>query len=411
MKRGKSIIGGVIAVALACAGWAASAQQVIVSGKATDLSQQQQALKEARAQAERARKRSETMETKAEQTVAEADSLNARAAALAARIQQSEADMRAGQARIAIINKMIANQQSHLASQQEPLIKLTAALQSLSRRPPMLSLLQPGSIKNAIHARAAFSQVLPVIQKRTATMRQDLDKARQLKAMSIRANAALKDSQTKLGEQRVALRRLEAQKRIAARGLASNAGLEAERATALSEQARDIDELLDELENAGDIHARLSSLPGPQLRPAAPGETRAPASTQASSAQTKSPAYRLPVVGAIITGLGEISDSGVRSRGITVATQPGAQLVAPAGGRIAFAGPYRGYGQIIIIDHGNGWSSLLANLSRLSVTTGDDVTQGAPVGLATTGKDPTITIELRRQGRPVDIIAMMNAND
>jgi len=411
MKRGVIIFGGAVTIALACTGWMASAQQVIVSGKAADLSEQQQALKDAKAQAERARTLSETMETRAEQATVEADTLNARAAALAARIQQSEADMRAGQARIAIIDKMIARQQHRLARQQEPLIKLTAALQSLSRRPPVLSLLQPGSIKDAIHARAAFSQVLPVIEKRTAAMREDLNKARALKTMSIRANAALKDSQVKLGQQRLALRRLEAKKRIAARGLASSAGLEAERATALSEQARDIDELLDELENAGDVRTRLAGLPGPQLRPAAPGQARAPASAETASAQAKSPAYRLPVIGAIVTGLGEISDSGARSRGITVATQPGAQLVAPASGRIAFAGPYRGYGQIIIIDHGNGWSSLLANLSRLSVSTGQAVTQGAPVGLATTGKDPTITIELRRQGRPVDIVAMMNANE
>ena len=165
---------------------------------------------------------------------------------------------------------------------------------------------------------------------------------------------------------------------------------------------------MNELEAAGDIRARLASLPGPQLRPATPGATRAPVQDNPQSTRDAAPPYRLPVVGAIVTGLGEVSESGIRSRGITVATQPGAQIVAPARGRIAFAGPYRGYGQIIILDHGGGWSSLITDMGRLSVSIGQDVSQGAPVGLAPTNAAPTVTIELRRQGRPVDLLALVN---
>jgi septal ring factor EnvC (AmiA/AmiB activator) len=62
----------------------------------------------------------------------------------------------------------------------------------------------------------------------------------------------------------------------------------------------------------------------------------------------------------------------------------------------------------LIIDHGQGWTTLLTNLGRLSVVTGDSVAQGDPVGTAAATK-PNVTIELRRRGRPVDIIALMNA--
>ena len=107
-----------------------------------------------------------------------------------------------------------------------------------------------------------------------------------------------------------------------------------------------------------------------------------------------------------MTGLGEISDSGYRSRGLTLAVEPGAQIVAPAAGRIAFAGRYRGYGNILIIEHDTRWTSLITNMATTSAEVGDEVVQGAPVGRS--GQDdPNVTIELRRNGRPIDIAALV----
>jgi murein hydrolase activator len=200
---------------------------------------------------------------------------------------------------------------------------------------------------------------------------------------------------------------MEAERRIAARGFTSNASLEADRATALGEKARDIVDLMSRLEDAGDLREQLAALPGPLLRPASPGSTANPATESARTAPA-TPPYRLPVVGAVVTGMGELSDSGIRSRGLTIAAQPSAQIVAPAKGHIAFAGPYRGFGRIIIIDHGHGWTTLLTDMAELSVEAGINVAQGEPLGLAGKGR-PKITIELRRAGRPIDIVALINA--
>jgi septal ring factor EnvC (AmiA/AmiB activator) len=108
------------------------------------------------------------------------------------------------------------------------------------------------------------------------------------------------------------------------------------------------------------------------------------------------------VLGRVVTGLGEISETGVRSRGLTLATPPNAQVVAPASGGIQYAGSFRGYGQILIIDHGGGWTTLITGLGGVSVKVGDTVVQGSPVGRAGSG-NPRITVELRRQGEPVNI--------
>lgn len=410
MYWGRIMIAGGAGAALLAVMTPLAAERVVITGAATSLAEQQQALRQANAQAAQSRRLSEQMDARAKSAIAQADRLNAQSAALAARIQQTEAELRAGVARIAIINRLVADQSARLAAKQGPLVRLVAALQSVARRPPVLALLQPGSLADAVHIRAAFAQVLPVIQQRTADLRADLARSRQLRALAVQAATTIKLGQEKLARQRLALGQLETEKRIAARGLASGASVEAERALAMGERARDIGELMTELEAAGDIRARLASLPGPELRPRFPGQIAGPAQDTSTAARgDAAPAYRLPVVGVIVTGMGEISSSGVRARGLTISTQPDAQVIAPADGRIAFAGPYKGFGQIVIIDHGGGWASLVTDLAHISARVGQAVSQGEPLGAAGSTTHPTVTVELRRQGRPVDIVAMTGA--
>lgn len=410
MARGLSFTGmmmGALALGAVVTGWAATEQNVVLSGTATSMAQEQQALRDARQQATEARIRSERLEAQASLAGAQADRARAQAAALAARIQETEADIRAGQARIAIITQLQSAQAARLAVKQQPMARLTAALQTMARRPSVLALLQPGTISETVHVRAVLATVQPVIDARTAGLRADLARSRELRGMAEQAARAMQDSRTKLTVQQGQLRRLEAEKRLAARGLSSNATMESDRAMAMGEKARDIVDLMARLEQAGDVRERLATLPGPEVRPAQPGSAADPAADNLIDG-SRPPAYRLPVTGAVVTGMGEISDSGVRARGLTIAVQPVAQIIAPASGHVAFAGYYRGFGQILILDHGQGWTTLLTNIGRLSVSTGQALEQGDPVG-TTAPNSANITIELRRRGRPVDILALMNA--
>ena len=306
-------------------------------------------------------------------------------------------------------------QQARLEQQQRPLIELTAALQQLSRQPPVSVLAQPGSLTDMVHARAVLDAVMPVIERRTAGVRRELDALRATQQQLSIALKALSSSKIQLAERRDALTRLENEGRLRSRDLMSSAQLEADRALGLGEKARDIVELMDSLEADGTVRAELAELAGPVPRPRDPAaasvpdaNTAAPPPTAqtADEAELSQGAYRLPVVGRIVAGLGEVNDSGVRSRGITVAARPGGQVVAPAPGRIGFAGDYRGYGKIVIIDHGGGWTSLLTGMIGLSVGVGDTLEAGAPIGRAGSN-DSRITIELRRAGRPVDIAQML----
>ena len=117
-------------------------------------------------------------------------------------------------------------------------------------------------------------------------------------------------------------------------------------------------------------------------------------------------AYRLPVAGTVVTGMGEVSRTGVRSKGLALRTQAQAQVIAPHAGRIVFAGLFKGYGRIVIIDHGGGWTSLVTDMAMLNVRVGDSVIEGSPLGRTGAGA-PVVTVELRRSGQPVDITPMI----
>lgn len=386
---------------------AAGDDALVLQGTAgTSLAQEQQALKDARRQSDEARDRAARLAQQAMAARDAAEQARRRAAAVAARIQQAEADIQAARARIAIIARLQRAQAKRLAARQKPVVRLTAALQMMARRPLALALVQPGSISDAVHLRAVLGQILPVIEQRTAGLRAELARSRALRATAQQASDALAQAQQDRKAQQAELAELEARKRLAARDYRANAGMESERALALGERARDIVDLMDRLEEAGDLRERLAALSGPLLRPARPDQAGA-APPERERAASGPPPYRLPVVGQLVTGLGEVNESGVRARGLTLAVQPGAQAIAPTAGRIAFAGPYRDYGQILIIDHGGGWTTLITGLHRLSVRVGENVRQGDPVGV-TGARRSDIIVELRRNGRPVDIIPLID---
>src|SRR3546814_13102973 len=106
--------------------------------------------------------------------------------------------------------------------------------------------------------------------------------------------------------------------------------------------------------------------------------------------------------------MGEISDAGGQARGLTFATDAGARVVAPRDGRIAYVGDFRDYGGIVIVDHGSGWTTLVTHLAALEVRVGDRVKRGDLLGSAGSAA-PRVTVELRRNGRPLPIAPLLRS--
>ena len=403
MSRSVSLVAVLALLATSAIAQQGSQQSAQEIGQFDTPAQTRAALKSAHAQAADAEMRSKRLEMQARRATRSADKTAREAAALAARIQQAEAGIAAAEAQISLIDGQRAALDNRLAQKREPLIRLTASLQKMARRPLALSALRPGSLQDTVYLRAMLGATLPQVRARTAGLRAEIERARRLEQGARAALAAMQENESVLASRKQSLAALETKQRIASRRASGDANREVERALALAEEARDLDSLARTLDAASALRKQLAALPGPIMRPDRPQASEVMAATQPVNAPpTTAPRqFQLPVNGRTVAGFGAPGDGGIASNGISLASRSGAQVVSPATGRVVFAGAYKGYGRIVIIEHPGGWTSLVTGLARNDVEVGEGVVGGSPLGVAGAGR-PIITLELRRNGEPVN---------
>lgn len=395
------------------------------------IAETQRALALATSQSTAARQRAEKLEAKAKAVTAQADRSANGAAALAARIQETEAQIAVQEARIKLIATAREALRARMAERQAPLIQLTASLQRISRRPPILALLRSGSLQDQVTMRALLQTMLPQVEQRTAALRVEIDRAQALEQSARSAATQLRASETQLSQKRRELAALAAGQQIASRQALGIAARESERALALAERARDLGDLIGEIGRDGVLRDALARLPGPIMRPPQPEDARVAATDNFTLPPQGLPIWIMPLNGQLVTGFGEMakgskageavggirgegSQAGgqiggqARSRGLVLSARPIAQAVVPAPGRVAYAGAYRGYGQIVIIEHAGGWVTLVTGLARLSVAVGQEVVVGSPLGTTGPG-NPQVGVELRHNANPVNPLQYINS--
>jgi septal ring factor EnvC (AmiA/AmiB activator) len=233
-------------------------------------------------------------------------------------------------------------------------------------------------------------------------MRADLDDLAALRESISAQRAAAEETAKALSAENETLATLAARKEELLAETDAERAASAERLAQLAEEAEDLRDLIVRLaeseppaskpETDGEQVAALPEAPAtdlePEMRefPTVPGE------------------LVMPVRGDIVVGYGGVTGTGEASRGIYLATRPGAQVVVPFDGRVVFAGSFRGYGLILIVEHRDGYHSLLAGLGRVDARVGQWVLAGEPAGAMATGtdNDPELYVELRRAGQPID---------
>lgn len=376
--------------------WWAYSVAIATLGIGATLSAQQSdvdALRSAKNRAAEAERRSEVLRQEAASADGTADRLLAQRAAMAAEIDAANAQIAAARARIAIIAARQREQAAALGEASEPLLRLNAMLQKMTLQPVSLMLAQPGDRRNYVHLRATMAAIEPAIASRTAALRRQIASQRELRAQELVAIRSLDAARKQLAQRRTSLVALENESRDKAVMLGADAALEYERAIGQGERARDLVEQIDANRDATQNAAALAELDAPPAR-------------KGPNASGKSGAYILPAQGRIVAGFGELNPTGYRERGIRLALAPSARIIAPAAGKITYAGRYRSYGNIMIIDHGGGWTTLITNISELGAARGASVAQGAYIGSAGS-EAPEIMIELRRYGRTIDLLALI----
>ncbi|MGI8610959.1 MAG: murein hydrolase activator EnvC family protein [Sphingomicrobium sp.] len=345
-----------------------------------------QALKRARTEARLADAQVRRLEQAAGRARGEAARLHARQAAAAGAVAAAEARISAADAERRIIAARIATRRQRLERQQQPVASLLAGLAMMARRPPLLALTSDPSMEEFVRVRLLLDSSLPVIRRRTAALSAELAVGQRLERAALASSQSLARSRDELATRRREFAELEA-RALRSAALSGSAALGAgDIALAVGE---DIERLAEETRrnrSAAQIAAELAALgPAPPHPGRAEGRTPRPPL-----------AYRLPVGARVLQGLGEVNSSGVRSRGLTLATWRGTEVVVPADGIVRFAGPFRDYDGIAIIDHGGGWMSLIVNV-RSPLAPGTRVAAGDRLGRAL----GPLGVELSHNGRHV----------
>jgi septal ring factor EnvC (AmiA/AmiB activator) len=343
------------------------------------------ALRQARAGQAAAEREAAKLEATASKAQGEAERLRAQRAAAAQQIEAAEARITAADAQARLAGAYVAQSQRRLAQEQRPVASLLAGLAVMGRRPPLLALADQRSTDELVKVRILLNSTLPAIRSRTSQISADLAEAERLRQSALAARAELEQSRQELGARRAEFAELEQkalQQAAAAGGQALSAG---DVALAAGE---DVERLRGSQAAGQSARGLASQLAGEEAAP--PRPVRGEGSLLAPFA------YELPADAAVTEGLGAVNSSGVRSRGLTLATPRGVQVSAPADGVVRFAGPFRDYDGVLILDHGRGWMSLIVNVSS-ELRPGQRVRLGDAIGRAL----GPLQVELSQNGRRI----------
>lgn len=343
------------------------------------------AIAKVRAEAIQAEQEAQRLSTAAGEARGEAARLAADRLAAAAAITAAEARISALDADLAIRDALVRDNAARLSAKQAPAAALVAGLVNIGRRPPLVSLADDHDLTQMVRMRALLDVAVPKIRANSAALSAELATSRRLAKAARTARREVADARNALAKRQQAFAALEARSLVRAAQLDIGAQGADDRMIAASEGLTALGNQWERERAARRLSSELAALPAAPRRPFAPD----------SRASNPALPFILPVQAPVIDGLGQVSASGIRSRGTTFATRAGAEVIVPADGILVFAGPYRRYDGIAIIDHGNGWMSLLVGV-RPTMAKGARVARGAPLGRAL----GPVTLELSINGRP-----------
>ncbi|HYI42903.1 MAG TPA: peptidoglycan DD-metalloendopeptidase family protein [Sphingomicrobium sp.] len=342
------------------------------------------ALKRAQSEAAAADAQARRLDQQAAAAQDEVSRLQAEQAAAAEAIAGAEARISAAEARVRIAAAQLADRRRRLQQEQAPAASLLAGLALMAQRPPLVALADSGSTEEFVRVRLLLDSTLPAIRARSVALSSDVARGQALQQAALAARQQLIRSRDELLSSKRRFAALEQQ----AAELAARSGTQAlgagDVALASGEEAEQLAREAASAASGARLAREMASLGPAPRRPFKPegGPSKPPFQ------------YQLPAAARVTEGLGALSDSGVRSRGLTLATPRGTPLLVPASGIVRFAGPFRRYDGIVIIDHGNGWMSLILNVAT-TLRRGQKVAIGDPLGRAL----GPAGVELTRNGR------------
>jgi len=348
--------------------------------------------------------------------------LNAELIATAQRLRQTEEAVREGESRLEQLSRNEAGLRLSLRERRAVMADVLMALQRMGRTPPPALLSRPEDALAAIRGSILAGAVLPDIRAEAETLAADLSELKELSARIRSEQEALKARYASLGEEQVRIDLLVASKRQQREQTEAALSAEQRKAADLAGKAETVRSLIQTLE-AEAVASRRATEEAEQAARKTAAIDAVEARRRLADTSRIAPAVPFnsarglltwPVSGEKKLGFGEPDGLGGDSQGLSLAARPGAPVLAPADGWIVYAGPFRSYGQVVILNAGDGYHIVLAGMERIGAALGQFVLAGEPIAtmgatrLASIGEidhtsaQPILYVEFRKDGTAID---------
>ncbi|MBB4393615.1 murein hydrolase activator EnvC [Bradyrhizobium sp. ERR14] len=392
------------------------------------IKQREQELEAARARQKSAEEAQAKLKAEITSLGQDRTQLNQQLIDTATNVRSVETKIDETEARLRALNGREQAMRSSLDSRRADIVEVLAALQRAGRRTPPALLVRPEDALQSLRTAMLLGAVVPELRGRAEKIASELGELVALRKNIATERDQLASDRDKVRSDQTRLTALvdERQRQQAAREKDLDA--ENSRAIALSRQVGDLQGLITKMEQDLQSAAKAAEKAAEAARQA---EAKAAASASASAKSgpgvfkdrsRTTPAIvfasakgllPLPVNGNKIRDFGGSDGVGGVQKGISLATKPGSQVTTPCDGWVVYSGPFRSYGQLLILNAGGGYHVLIAGMERISVNIGQFVLTGEPVAtmgstsqvasiLATNASQPVLYVEFRKDGTPID---------
>ncbi|MDO9381633.1 MAG: peptidoglycan DD-metalloendopeptidase family protein [Hyphomicrobiaceae bacterium] len=351
---------------------------------------------------------------------------------LAGKVQESENQLSMAEGKLSELDGQEKALRSSLTERYGKISKLLSVLQRMGRNPPPVMITKREDALKMVRSAMLIAAAFPEMRAQAVSLSAKLnelvkvmDNVREERAKTEAYAKDLKDKRQQLDALMETKRELYAQKQTDLQSVRTAAAEIAKGAEKLSELIAKVDQTVAKNTELGAYNedAKAQEL-NPDAAPPPGGAPNAleltPAAKQGKSeplrpliafnlAKAKLP---LPAAGRRVLSFGEKTQYGAQSKGIVIETRAFAQVTSPCDGWIVFAGEFRSYGRVLIINPGGGYHVLMAGLSQIDVSTGQFVVAGEPVANMSGGAPsaaqtaqasaPVLYIEFRKDGEPID---------
>lgn len=330
----------------------------------------------------------------------------------ARQIQNNEEKLSRMERQLGLLEDDLKKAQEGFTKEDSHLISILAALQNLALKPTESLLVQPLSPVDIIRSAMVLRETVPYLEENAERIRRQLQDITAKKAKIEKQISEISKQKKLLEAEHERMKQLVRRKSK----LRNSVEIKSEKAKKnmdrLASQAQDLRDLLGQIEKQRkeqeareaerrrqeEEHRKLEEKQSDDL---IKSEQAAITNIASGFAKAKG-SLPLPARGRIVTRYGEQKVKGVSSKGLTIATREKAQVISPFDGAVVFAGPFRGYGNMIIVEHGDGYLSVMAGLDSINVELGQMLLAGEPIGLMPEEGNAELYVEIRKDNQPIN---------